>query len=641
MKKSSFIVFAAASLMALASCSKDTEIFNAENAKEAAIKANLEKVFGFTFDPNHDWKTTTSGELTINVDASVKKVHLLVKVQDVDEEVPSYVTTFSIRQLNEAEVNGQTSIKMSYDAPKDNLGLYVCFVTDKGNFFQDVEGNAITFNNAAQARTTRALSTGYILPSDEFKIASSKESYASERGWNSGEQLYELSAADYKKLKMSSPDYSDKFKEDFRNQILGNLPNGKNKDNLPYVLSIQAYDKLVYPLTTGEEPIIVTPAYKCDNPTKWGYEVYRSELYYYYFPADAVNLDDDDATAEYVKKLPKYKALPFSEAFTDEKEDDQFAKHGSFALLYFGDEAPTEGTVGTFEFPKNYKIGFMIRANTDFEKETIDNQVYYVKQGEVYADGRLNKEINTLSPWHFKSSKLSQDGRPGTRAVWMNVNGKMMMTWESGTDRDFNDVILDIEGGVIPNDPKFIPITYTYCFEDTEEGDYDMNDVVIRAVRKNKTTIEYSILACGAYNELYIKNLQYDSWTSDSDPKINETEVHKLFGTTPGHFVNTDGSNFDPIVVTRTVDEDFNLTDETTNHRPYIHNATTNKDIYLSEEGEDPHGIMIVYDFNFPKEKVCIKDAYKQFEEWGKNRNNNKWWYMYAILENVITKFRQ
>ena len=639
MKKSSIIVFASAGLMTLASCSKDTEIFNAENAKEAAIKANIEKVFGFTFDPNHDWKTTTSGELTINADASVKEVQLLVKVQDLYEEAPSYVTTFDMRLLNKVVINGKTTIKMSYDAPKENLGLYVCFVTDKGNIFQKVEGNTVTINRAAQARTTRTLSTGYILPSGEFKIASAKESYANERGWNDGELLYELSENDYETLKMSSPDYSTDFKTAFRDYVFSYLKNGRQHNNLPLVQESGIVDERAYPITTGDEPIIVTPVYKCDNPIKYGYEVWNSDLYYYYFPQNAVNLEDDDATAAYIKALPKYKAIPFSKAFIDKTEDDVIAKHGSFALLYFGDGTPEIGTKGSFKFPEGYKIGFMIRANTEAEKYTNkqDGKVYYPKQGEVYADGRLNKEINTDKRWNFSSSEL---GEKGPRATWLNVQEKQMITWESGTDRDFNDILLEVEGGIDgPTPPPFFkPITYTYCYEDTEEGDYDMNDVVIRAIRKNATTIEYSILACGAYDELYIQRLQYDHANSLN---INGTEVHELFGTTPGHFVNTDGSNFAPIVVTRTVAENFNLTEEAEDQRPYVHNQTTGKDIFLSEVGEDPHGVMVVYDFNFPKEKVCIKDAFPQFEEWGKNRNTNKWWYMYAVPQNVITQFRQ
>lgn len=73
------------------------------------------------------------------------------------------------------------------------------------------------------------------------------------------------------------------------------------------------------------------------------------------------------------------------------------------------------------------------------------------------------------------------------------------MCWESGTDRDFNDVIIEIECGLevpeIPIEPEYE--TYTYCFEDTKVGDYDLNDVVIKAKRlSEKSRVFYRCLWC-------------------------------------------------------------------------------------------------------------------------------------------------
>ena len=265
-------------------------------------------------------------------------------------------------------------------------------------------------------------------------------------------------------------------------------------------------------------------------------------------------------------------------------------------------------------FPKGYKIGFMIRAKT-----TADNNK---KQGEVYGDGRLNGHINTDKNYNFSSSKLAAND---PRAAWLNINKKMMLTWESGTDADFNDIILEIEGGIediIVPPPFVFPQVFTYCFEDTELGDYDMNDVVIKALRLNETTIEYRIVACGAHDELYVKNLNYGD--------IKEgTEVHQLFGTTPQNFVNTQNGDSYPFVVgTRTVDKTFKLSEEPDSEKPYIFNKTKNKKIYLSKAGQDPHGIMVACDFLYPLERICIKDAYPQFNNWGENPISSTWWYM-------------
>jgi hypothetical protein len=70
----------------------------------------------------------------------------------VYDDVPSYVTRDALKLLNEAETNGRTSIKMSYDAPKENLGLYVLFVTNKGNIMKEVEGNTVSVQGVAKTR---------------------------------------------------------------------------------------------------------------------------------------------------------------------------------------------------------------------------------------------------------------------------------------------------------------------------------------------------------------------------------------------------------------------------------------------------------------------------------------------------------
>ena len=613
MKK--IVLFALASLMLLASCSRGVDLYQDPENKtsEEDINNNVKGVFGVDFASNQDWCTTTSGELTILADASVSKVQLLVKVREVYDDVPSYVTRDAMKLLNEAEVKGQTTLKMSYDAPKENLGFYVAFITDKGNVYKKVKGNTVSVEEPARTRT---LTTNYDLPSGEFRLAKAIESYANQRGWVEGEMLYDLSDDDYDRLKMISPDYSDEFKTTFRDIVFDIFPNGRSHRNIDLVKESNFFNDKIYPITTGDEPIIVTPVYKCDNPTKYGYEVWNSDLYYYYYKADAVNGMEDVEAANFFKSLPKYKAIPFGKSF-GQKEDDVIAKHGSFALLYFGDGTPEvgeNGSVGSFMFPKGYKIGFMIRAKT-----TADNNK---KQGEVYGDGRLNGHINTDENYNFSSSKLAAND---PRAAWLNINKKMMLTWESGTDADFNDIILEIEGGIediIVPPPFVFPQVFTYCFEDTELGDYDMNDVVIKALRLNETTIEYRIVACGAHDELYVKNLNYGD--------IKEgTEVHQLFGTTPQNFVNTQNGDPYPFVVgTRTVDKTFKLSEEADDEKPYIFNKTKNKKIYLSKAGQDPHGIMVACDFLYPLERICIKDAYPQFNNWGQNPINSTWWYM-------------
>jgi len=612
------------SMLLLASCGHEADMVESREAYEETVtQSNAEKVFGVKFDPNHDWCTTVSGQVTITTDASVKKVQLLVDDLEItDESTPSYVTRNSMKVLNQAETNGRTSLTLYYDAPKVNLGLYVSFITDESIYLEKVENGAASFTSPGRTRGTK-LDNGYTLPSPSlFHIAGSEPSWASQsaQGWNPGEQFYYLN--DYTSLKMTADpnaDYSDDFKATFRSYVLAQLPNGRYKDenktiindNTPgKVYNTDAYNNNCYITANDKEPVILTPMYKCDHPTEYGYEVWNSELYYYYY--NPANVSGD--LVSYLKSLPKYKAIPFNLAF-DMTEDEVVGKHGSFALLYFetgNDLTPaTADTPCSFFFPNGYKIGFMIKANTSADGGK--------KRGELYGDGRLNNEINKWG--NFKSSGFNTNDKANfPRLYWLTFEGKKFMSWESGTDCDFNDIFIEVEGGkVIPDIPVPEPKLFTYCFEDTQNGDFDLNDVVIKAIRINETTVEYRIVACGAYDEVSVMNLNCGVITDGA-------EVHNLFGVTdPQTFINTDGSDYGYVSATRTVEADFSLLNAA--QQPYIHDATTNVDVHLAKQGQNPHGILVPWDFKYPTEKTPVKDAYPEFNTWGSNSILSSDWY--------------
>lgn len=610
-------------VVALVSCSP-TDYYDPSRTKDNDVNEiqHAEEVLGIKIDPNQDWCTTVNGEVNVKVDHSVKKVQLLVEVCDVEEEdCPSYVTRNTMVILNEAEVNGRSSLKMTYDAPKENLGLYMAFISDTDYRVAKVNGNDVSIDDVPQATRTRTHHEDYVLPTRKFAISNIKSSYAADRGWVENEKLYELSDADYADLKMSLPapmtDLDAEFKDLLRKIVLSCFPNGRDADNLPLVHASGKWNNSFYPITTGEtDPIVITPLYKCDNPLKYGNEVYNSELYYYYFRADDVKDMNDAEAKAYIEKLPKYKALPFDQCFGYD-EDDVVKHHGSFALLYFGESKnPTIGTEGTFIFPKGYKIGFMIRANTDWDEGK--------KKGEVYADGRLNGNINTNKDYNFSTSAFT---KTDPRAAWLTINGRDLLCWESGTDRDFNDIILEVDGSIeeFLVTPPYDHNNYFFLFEDTQKGDYDLNDLVIKAVREDETHVGYYIMACGAYDEIYVQNVECGVINKNN-------EVHGLFDqTTTKVFINTekDGLKCNPVYAQRTVDQFFSFLEE--KNQPYIYDKTNGHTIKLATKGQSPHGIMLSYaKFKYPLEKTSIDKAYPQFNNWGENAvNSTKWFKSY------------
>ena len=605
MKKSLVLVLSA---LLLTGCAKH-EISELYQVTDEQINENVEKVFGTTFSPDQDWCSTKSGVITVTgIPSSIDKVQLMVCVAEAD-------TTTSMAVLNETEVNGESTVTLSYDAPKENLGMYVAFISKINFTVIAVEGETVAYSEGAK---TRASFGGYEVPDNPPSVSSFVTSYAKERGWNPDDKLYELTH--YSRIGVAG--YSDAMTSLFRTIVFSYFKNGRAYNNLPLVKQSGYYNDNAYPITTGDKPILVSPVYKCDAAKKYGNEVYNSDLYYYYYPANA------NATVEYLKSLPKYKAIPFNGHF-GENEDDVIQKRASYVLAYFGDGVPAEGTQGTYQFPSGYKIGFMVRAKTDYAE---GNPKKPRKQGELYGDGRLNSEINTYSECNFKSSKLGSDG---PRIAWLTVNNKMFMCWESGTDSDFNDIILEVEGGIKPIIiiPDIEEQCYTFCFEDTPIGDYDMNDVVIKAKRINETTVEYSIVACGAYDEIYIGNINGRVITGTD-------EVHKMFkAPSTKYYVNTEsgGEYHNPITERITVSSSFSFLDEST--QPYIIDRTINRTVKLAKKGEDPHGIMIPNDFKYPLEKVCVKDAYNvdghKFNSWGDNPITSTDWYKYPVTGKV------
>lgn len=587
--RSKLIYFTLFALL-FASCVKN-EITNEQKTQSQMVQENVEKVFGTTFDVNHDWCSTTSGQILVsNIPNGTEKVKVLAYVLEEDGET-------SILTLNEADVNGNTTVTLSYDIPKDNLGIYVALASKNDFVLKKVENGKAEFTRSS---VTRTISTPYTLPTDELKLNGFIPSYASERGWIEGEKLYS-----YNSQGISVPDYSDEYKAAFRALIFSYFKNGRKYNNLPLVQQTGYYNANAYPFTTGDEPILVSPVYKNDG----GYqEIENSDLYYYYYKEENVQGD----IVEYLENLPKYKAIQFNECING---DDVIKKGTAYALVYWGDGIPSDDAVGSYIFPKGYKIGFMVRAMCPLENKK--------KTGELYGDGRLNNYINFYDKCNFKSSNLGTDG---PRICWMTVNGKMLLCFESGTDRDFNDIILEVEGGVEPIIiiPDIEDNYYTFCFEDTELGDYDMNDVVIKATRTDETTVEWKVVACGAYDELKIMNINGKTINSN-------TEVHKMFGVANGEYINTVVGQNIPIVSEKIkVNKNFSFLDEAT--QPYIYDITTNKTIKLSKKGEDPHGIMIPCNFAYPLERTCIKDAYSLFNNWGENPITSTDWYKHPTM---------
>jgi len=597
--KNKLIYFLITCMFIFSSCLKHD--INYDSNRQQEISNNVMDVFGTLFPETQDWISTINRTIIVHTN-NKSNIKAQVLISNTNKED----STLNMTILNEAELNNGVAT-IVYDVPNVYDNLFIAFISDKGRYFYKAFNIDDTDVYDSDQAKTRALTQDYILPKNDLVIWSTEESFANQRGWLLGEVLYSPFAIEY----MNTNDYSESFKTIFRNVLFSYFKNGRKYNNLPLIKKSGYYNESFYPITTAGDPIIVSPVYKNDG----GYhEISEADLYYYYFKGD------NNLSVKELEALPKYKAIDLSTVYSN-NDNNFIQKKKAYALVYWGDETPTPRfTMGTFDFPKGYKIGFMYRSKTETDQKK--------KQGEVYGDGRLNYNINNYG--NFKSSKLEATA---PRMAWFNINDRIFLCIESGTDADFNDLILEVEGGIediiIP--PLYEYQSYMFCFEDDRLGDYDMNDVVIKGERLNETQVRYTLMASGAKDDLYIHNIEGNI--------INQNiEVHSILNRPQGTFINTvNGDNYDYVSDVITVSKEFSFLDATT--QPYIYNATKDWNVKISRRGEDPHAIMIPYDLKWPLERICIKDAYLKFNSWGKNQliEDNDW-YKEPVEEKVFSK---
>ena len=164
---------------------------------------------------------------------------------------------------------------------------------------------------------------------------------------------------------------------------------------------------------------------------------------------------------------------------------------------------------------------------------------------------------------------------------------------------------------------------YTFCFEDRELGDYDLNDVVIKAVRIDKNHVAYSLEACGGEDPVYLRNINGAVLNGNK-------EIHEILNVSRGINARR-GQHVEPVMEVVEVEPSFTFKD--LDKQVYIYNAATGKDIRLSEQGEDPHAIMVPADFQYPLEGTCIKEAYPAFVYWAIDRTQYTNWYLSPEVE--------
>lgn len=295
-------------------------------------------------------------------------------------------------------------------------------------------------------------------------------------------------------------------------------------------------------------------------------------------------------------------------------------------------------------------------TQTETEYEIYDSE-YILVDGEKipllmtnmnqYAGAQLTHEDSVLTD---NTMKITVDGKEclnlprfvaAVRGGYLPVNDKNLRTWVKlgKSDGYYSDWIVTIteakrlEGETeTHNVPPYesSPQIYTYAFEDTYMGDYDLNDVVLQVWKASSDTLKIRLCATGASKSLYV-------YYGD-EQLFSGKEVHNILGGSQGKFINTGASGAGDKFQTRNYVETFmtgnftNFDFSTAGFNIRWGNKTEAESIKLTTRsdspiGEAPYAVCIPADWAWPLEWVKVSDAYTGFSSYAANPSSNEEWY--------------
>ena len=615
------------------------------------IQANVASIFG-TIDPNQDWNLLTTGTVSIKANAPLTDI---AKVQLLTE---SPFLNSNTKVLNETEAKYGDIVTLTYDAPNGYDKLFAACVSSTGEYYVQVfTPGAENVSFGSEKAQTRAIASD--APSfTTLKLKAPKPSFNAQRAadgasliiknttyseWNNSkwnDEVWEL--ADGQTFdngwKLDSEAKIGHMYRDINGFEDGELENVKaivntlllkyndgtktKRNNIDAIRNSEKFrTDLNYVTTDGINPVTLIPIQGNTDDFK------RNNIYYYYYRPEDIPADMSEV--DYIKQLPKFKAIMFMRAQTTaEKNNAAFYRRQEF-LLPFYKNAPVEGVnEASAIFPKGYKIGFLNRkCNPDGRSKNMPNEYKEEKAGCLYSDGRLNYEINHI-PDFSSSVKMGMTWTDPRIAIF-TANNKTYMTFEDGADCTFCDMIIEIGSGIEKVEEHYDVdyLSYMMCFEDSPIADYDMNDVVLKFERQSQTTVKVSLMACGAHDKLYLRGL-------DGEHLNGTKEIHEMFGVDNMTFVNTDGKTIKkPITDIFSINATQRLSDFV--EKIFVYDATQEREITLAGQGDDPHAIVVPANFEYPLEKKCIKTAYPLFSNWAQKASSDRMWFTHCEEEFV------
>lgn len=615
---------------AFTACTKDKDLYDpAAVEKRNAEKelANAEAKLGVKIDPEQDWlMTATRSVLVTDLPSDIKASQLLI--MDANPFVDNNAQVYAA-----FDVSGE-SFTISFEAPKEATVYAVCVSKDGNVRMTTLEAGKETLSFKKKDNYK------YVDVSSASRLFAPKK--AALKGFN------ELTWQNTVHSEMFANDgWADQWAYvsrgntnvhfDDMNELLDNvfgfLPEGglNFRDTLNKAEMVRNNYYAVVGEGGGE--VTVTAIYRnTSNPdTRFGY--------YYFVPGEERNIKT-------VRKFIFEEALPMN--YHNVKRNDIPSEQDvpAYKLVYYD----ANGNA-SYTFPEGTEIGFFNTVSPRYISGMDKPFNWYNEGTSNLALSEYFKGRNVLPDW-AKSYNVGWETFSHT--VMFQRGGVSFVCFEDWVqDFDMNDIVLMIDGNI--EDAPLAPTKsckenikfyrYSYGFEDTFIGDYDMNDAVLRVWRQNLQTKDLTVelAATGAADKIYI---YYQRDNGERVELFDGKEAHEAFqlcGNPAAEFYNTETINGPILPVCKLTLSNKEWEDFNYNKADFfIINKTKDFEVHnpaaLGEKGGAPYAICAPQkSWKWPKEHICITNAYNpMFAPFAADRNVNVDWYKFPVEESVM-----
>ena len=449
-------IYALLSILSLGSCTKEF-VYNDAND----IKENAEQIFGL-IDPNQDWRTTTSGTVSITADAN------LANISKVQILTGSPFFNKNAKILAETEATAGQTVTLSYDAPRTSTRVIAACTDNNGKYYIqafNIGDKTVSFKSSAAATRAAAITrAGAELPEISLDFNNSFRSYNAERtlsghntwkdkNWENDRLWHLTSSGSPNGWTISNSTIhrnatalsaaEEATLQDIFDAALGRYDSLKApKNNLQLIKEssrVRLYGNHL--ISTGETAITLSPVQAAST------EAYWCDIYYYYYRTE--DIPSGTSEADYIKTLPKFKAIDVNEVrdgikavtkTAKNKPDTKFLRQYEYLLPFHGNasdftqQASSLSTYGYTTDGKFYRI-YNYSQNADKNIPYANHYITYNENHDLSLQDAYNKNSSDINYQLFQIYTNTD----GTILLY-NVGSKKFLWWDNGNYIEFKDI---------------------------------------------------------------------------------------------------------------------------------------------------------------------------------------------------------